>query len=46
MAESKLGESFLNSKIALEGFEEPYGLDVTASSALLIYVKASLPSKI
>ena len=47
IAESKLDESFLNSEIALEGFKKPYRLDVTASSGgLLIYVKASLPSKI
>ena len=47
IAESKLHESFLNSKIALDGFKKPYQLDVTASSGgLPIYVKASLPSKI
>ena len=43
---SKIDESFLKSEIALEGFKKPYRLDVTASSGgLLIYVKASLPSK-
>ena len=42
IAESKLDESFLNSEIALGGFNKPYRLDVTASSGgLLIYVKAS-----
>ena len=47
IAESKLDESFLNSEIALERFKKPYRLDVIASSGgLLIYVKASLPSKI
>ena len=46
-AESKLDESFLNSEIAMDGFKKPYRLDVTTSSGgLLIYVKASLPSKI
>ena len=31
----------------MDKFQKPYGLDVTASSGgLLIYVKASLPSKI
>ena len=47
IAESKLDESFLNSENALKGFKKPYRLDVTASSSrLLIYVNASLPSKI
>ena len=47
IAESKLGESFLKSEIALLGFEKPYQLDVTASSrGLLIHIKASLPSEI
>ena len=47
IAESKLNEWFLNSEIALKGFKKPYQLDVTVSSSgLLIYVKASLPSKI
>ena len=46
-AESKLDESFLNGEIAMDGFKKPYRLDVTTSSGgLLIYVKASLPSKI
>ena len=46
IAESKLDESLLNSETALDGFKKPYRLDVTASSGgLLIYVKASLPSK-
>ena len=45
-SESKLDETFLNSEIALDGFKKPYRLDATASSrGLLIYVKASLPSK-
>ena len=42
IAESKLGESFLNGEIALEGFKKPYRLDVTASSGgILIYAKAT-----
>ena len=37
----------LNSEITLDGFKKPYRLDITASSGgLLIYVKASLLSKI
>ena len=47
IAESKLDESFVNSEIAFEGFKKPHRSDVTASSGSpLIYVKASLPSKI
>ena len=47
IAESKLDERFLNSEIVLNGFKKRYQLDVTVSrGGLLIYVKASLPSKI
>ena len=45
--ESKLDESFLNIEIPLEGFKKSNWLDANASSGgPLIYVKASLPSKI
>ena len=36
VAESKLEESFLNSKFALERFKKPYWLVVTASSSGLL----------
>ena len=47
IAEFKLDGWFLNIEMALDGFKKPYWLDVNASSGgLLIYVTASLPSKI
>ena len=47
IAESKLDKSFLKSEIVLDGFKKPYRLDLTTfSGGLLVYIKASLPSKI
>ena len=50
LVESRLGESFLNSEIALKLFKKPYRLDATETSSgwklrLLVYVKPSLLSK-
>ena len=50
LVESRLGESFLNSEIALKLFKKPYRLDVTETSSgwklrLLVYVEPSLLSK-
>ena len=47
IAETKLDSSFPNAQFLLPGFHEPLRLDINhRSGELLVYIKASLPSKI
>ena len=47
IAETKLDSSFPNAQFLLPGFQEPLRLDINhRSGRLLVYIKASLPSKI
>ena len=47
IAETKLDSSFPNAQFFLPGFHEPLKLDINhRSGGLLVYIKASLPSKI
>ena len=47
VAETKLDSSFPNAQFLLPGFQEPLRLDINhGSGGLLVYIKASLPSKI
>ena len=47
IAETKLDSSFPNVQFLLPGFQEPLRLDINhRSGRLLVYIKASLPSKI
>ena len=47
IAETKLDSSFPNAQFLLPAFQEPLRLDINhQSSGLLVYIKASLPSKI
>ena len=47
IAETKLDSSFLNAQFLLPGFHVPVRVDINhRSGGLLVYIKASLPSKI
>ena len=47
IAETKLDSSFPNAQFLLPAFQEPLRLNINhRSGGLLIYIKASLPSKI
>ena len=47
IAETKLDSSFPNAQFLLPAFQEPLRLDINhRSGGLLVYIKASLPSKI
>ena len=47
IAETRLDSSFPNTQFLLPGFHEPLRLDINhLSGGLLVYIKASLPSKI
>ena len=47
IAETKLDSPFPNAQFLLPGFQEPLRLDINhRSGRLLVYIKASLPSKI
>ena len=47
IAETKLDSSFPNAQFLLPAFQEPLRLDINhRSGVLLVYIKASLPSKI
>ena len=47
IVETKLDSSFPNAQSLLSGFHEPLRLDIShRSGVLLVYIKASLPSKI
>ena len=47
ITETKLDSSFPNAQFLLPGFHEPLRLDINnRNGGLLVYIKASLPSKI